>query len=68
MELYSLVHLENDICVRLNLKNNNLYYEIEYDKELYDNLEPYYKFNVYEKTKMVIKNIKIFVTKKLNIK
>ena len=47
MEILSKLKLENNIVVCLNLKNNNLHYELEYENN-YDG-EPYEKFSVYEK-------------------
>jgi hypothetical protein len=48
MDITSKIYLETNVFICLNLQNNKLYYELEYNEEKYDE-EAYNKFNVYEK-------------------
>ena len=47
MDINSKIRLENNMFVILILQNNELYYELEYDEEVYIG-EPYDEFNVYK--------------------
>jgi hypothetical protein len=48
MDIVSKIKLENNIVICLNIKDDKLQYELEYDESIYDE-EPYDKFNVYRK-------------------
>ena len=47
MYINSKIRLENNMFIVLILQNNNLYYELDYDEEMYIG-EPYDEFNVYK--------------------
>jgi len=48
MNIISKIKLQNNIFICLNLKNNNLCYELEYNEDNYND-EPYDIFYVYKK-------------------
>lgn len=48
MEIVSKIKLENNMFICINIKDDKLQYELEYDVNMYDG-EPYDKFNVYRK-------------------
>lgn len=48
MEIVSKIKLENNMNICLNIKDDKLYYELDFDINIYDG-EPYDKFYVYRK-------------------